>query len=93
MAAHHYVNPRWGADGMEVWIPWNPEKNCWGHDGKGTACRCTVAIAFGDALRVVNTQRGIDRTLRYDQVYVPPNSPYAFCGGHVPKSLITALTD
>lgn len=50
-------SPRWLSDGMHVLAPWSHTEThqLW--------ARCKVHTAAGDAARVVNEKRGIDRWL------------------------------
>lgn len=83
--AGKYVNPLWLSDGMEVWIPWNRERNCVGLSTEGTAVKCRVQMACGDQGYVVHDSRGIGRMFPLDWMWIPPDDPHAYFGGHVPE--------
>lgn len=57
----------WGEDGLTVWVRWDA----------GHVLRCTVATAAGDALRVVNEGRGVDRWLPIGACYVREGDAHA----------------
>lgn len=49
-----YEIPRFFFEGQEVWAPYNPVTKSPGFSKTGTAIKCTVICAAGNAARVVN---------------------------------------
>lgn len=66
-----YGPVKWAATGMHVFLPWS-------HENNGTALRCTVAVAAGDAARVVNEKYGVDRWVHLDNLLVPPGDDHGY---------------
>jgi hypothetical protein len=61
--------PRWLSDGMHVLAPWSRT------DTHQLWARCKVHTAAGDAARVVNERRGIDRWLPLHSLRSVPAAP------------------
>jgi hypothetical protein len=75
MPASDYQDVVWVEEGMRVIVPWD-------HQGRGLWCR--VVCAAGDAARVVNENRQVDRWCRLRALRVPRTDVHAWPGGVVP---------
>lgn len=74
MAEH--LNPKWLSEGAVVLVPWDKDNNRFGHNN-GWLLACVVTQAHGDCAWVENAKRGFKKLLRYADLFVPLDSPYA----------------
>lgn len=61
----------WLADGTDVLIRWASPTEGAPH---GTALRCKAVVVAGNMARVINKERGVDRWLPLNQLFVPCDS-------------------
>lgn len=65
-----FVDVAWAEDGMEIWIRWSRETN--------SLLRCTVAVAAGNHVRVVNENRNVDKWMHLGDCLVEKGDPHAY---------------